>query len=161
MPNDGITTRLHPKLKAALEGFWRDRGETPSAGLRHVAEEWWTLQHLPRLHFRDGVSGRRASLRQGPDVWELVMVARDYGFDPTDLADDPWTVESTSGPEWHFYVPQEITDRLNAHFGGAVHHEDMRQGLLYAGFFPKTVSREIEANARAARALGRAIAAAL
>lgn len=160
MANDVITTRIHPKLKASLEEFWRDQGETPSAGLRHIAEEWWTLQHLPRLHFRDGASGRRAALRLGPDVWELVMVARDYGFDPTSLPQDPWlrSAPDRSGPEWHFDIPSEIAGRLHAHFGGAVSYEDLHQGLLYAALFANTVTREIQANDRAARALSRALA---
>lgn len=165
MPSAVITTRLHPKLKASLEEFWRHQGENPSAGLRHIAEEWWTLQHLPHIHFRDGVSGRRAALRQGPDVWELVMVARDYGFDSASLPADPWLEsarESTSdrsGTEWHFNFPSDIADRLSDHFGGAVGREEIRQGLLYAALFPEAVSEGIEANDRAARALGLALAA--
>ena len=39
------------------------------------------MEHYPAIAFRDGVSGRRAILRSGPDVWEVVMVARDYGDD--------------------------------------------------------------------------------
>ncbi|HEX6747572.1 MAG TPA: hypothetical protein VF092_09815 [Longimicrobium sp.] len=49
--------------------------------MRRVAEEWWTLQNLSAIEFRNGVTGRRASVRGGPDVWETVMVQRDYGDD--------------------------------------------------------------------------------
>lgn len=156
-----ITTRLHPKLKASLEEFWRERGENPSAGLRHIAEEWWTLQHLPRIHFVDGASGRRAALRQGPDIWELVMVSRDYGFDPSNLPDDPWLGFKSGhlGPEWNFFVPPDVADHLREHFGGTIAPEDLRHGLLYAALFPATVSKEIAVNDRAARALSRALGA--
>lgn len=59
----------------------QERGEGPSIGLRRVVEEWWALQHFPGIEFRDGVSGRRAALREGPDVWDVVMVARDLDND--------------------------------------------------------------------------------
>ncbi len=39
------------------------------------------MQEFPAIEFRDGVSGHRAGIRGGPDVWEVVRVARDYGSD--------------------------------------------------------------------------------
>lgn len=32
----------------------------------------------PGVLFRDGPSGRRATLSQGPDVWEIIMVLNDF-----------------------------------------------------------------------------------
>ena len=39
------------------------------------------MQEFPAVTFHDGVSGRRARLRGGPDVWEIVSVWRDYAPD--------------------------------------------------------------------------------
>ena len=72
---------LIPRDTSDMEEFWRAHGEGPSSGLRRVAEEWWAMQRFPAIAFRDGVSGRRARLRGGPDVWEVVAVWRDYDPD--------------------------------------------------------------------------------
>jgi hypothetical protein len=33
--------------------------------------------------FRDGPTGRRAGLANGPDVWEVIVVLKDFGRGPT------------------------------------------------------------------------------
>jgi hypothetical protein len=76
-----MSARLDDWLKESLEEFWRAHGERPSTGLRRVAEEWWATQQFPDIVFYDGVSGRRARLREGPDVWEVIAVWRDYAPD--------------------------------------------------------------------------------
>ncbi|CAN5187812.1 hypothetical protein BH20GEM2_BH20GEM2_11000 [soil metagenome] len=121
-----MSARVHDWLKADIEGFWRTHGAGPSAGLRHVAEEWWAMQRFPAIAFRDGVSGRRAHLRGGPDVWEVVSVARDYG-----------------GNQYGFYE----------HFAPFLTGEMLDQALTYAERFPDSVERMIEQNARIERML--------
>jgi hypothetical protein len=37
-------------------------------------------EHLG-IVFRDGPTGRRAGLAGGPDVWEVIVVLRDFGQD--------------------------------------------------------------------------------
>jgi hypothetical protein len=108
-------------LKADIEGFWRNHGEGPSTGLRYVAEEWWAMHRFPAIAFRDGVSGRRAHLRDGPDVWEVVMVAHDYGGDRVGFHD---------------------------HFAPYVAPEALDQALLYAERFPNQVESMVEGNRR-------------
>lgn len=120
------TTRLPDWLERELRAFWETHGEGPSIGLRRVVEEWWAMQHFPAIEFRDGVSGRRAALREGPDVWEVVMVARDY---PDDL------------------------DALAAHFGGHVAREALAQALAYAQRFPDEIQEWIAENKRVGRFL--------
>ncbi|MGD8277303.1 MAG: hypothetical protein PVH00_04720, partial [Gemmatimonadota bacterium] len=73
-----MSARMDDWLKESLEEYWRVRGERPSTGLRRVAEEWWAMMEFPAISFHDGVSGRRARLRGGPDVWEVAAVWRDY-----------------------------------------------------------------------------------
>lgn len=122
-----ITARLDDWLRSEIERFWKARGEGPSSGLRRVVEEWWAMSHFSAIAFRDGVSGRRAVLRGGPDVWEVVMVARAYGAD-------------RSG--------------LHEHFGGAIPPEALEQALAYADRFPAEIEAMIAGNERVERMLG-------
>lgn len=121
-----LTARVDDWLDEAVREFWKIQGEGPSSGFRHIVEEWWTLQHLPALEFRDGVSGRRAGLRGGPDVWEVAMVARDYEGD---------------------------VEALASHFGGLIATGALAQALEYAERFPDEVGRRIEQNLRIERML--------
>lgn len=121
-----LTARVDDWLDNEVRDFWKAHGEGPSSGFRHIVEEWWTLQNLPALEFRDGVSGRRAGLRNGPDVWEVVLTARDYGGD---------------------------LDALAEHFGGLLPKADLGQALEYAERFPGAVERRIEENLRIERML--------
>lgn len=115
-----ITARLPEWLDDELRGFWARHGEGPSAGLRQVAEEWWTLQRFPELEFRDGVAGRRAGVRGGPDVWEVVEIHSEL----------------------------EDLDRLVDHFGGSVSSDGLEQALGYAEQFGEIVEEWIERNRR-------------
>lgn len=116
-----MSARVDDWLKAEIESFWRAHGERPSAGLRCVAEEWWAVQRFPAITFREGVSGRRAGLRGGPDVWEVVTVARDYGDDRAG-----------------FYE----------HFDPSVARDALAQALAYAERFPEQIEASIEQNRR-------------
>jgi hypothetical protein len=119
-----MSARVDDWLKEHIEGFWRGHGEGPSAGLRRIAEEWWTMQTLPALAFRDGVPGRRAHIRGGPDVWEVEAVARDYGED---------------------------REGFLRHFDPFVSPEALDQALAYAHRFPEELDRWIERNRRLER----------
>jgi hypothetical protein len=118
------TTRLASWLRDDLDLLWKTRGEDPSTGLRRIVEEWWAMENYPAIAFRDGVSGRRAILRSGPDVWEVVMVARDYGDD---------------------------RESLRLHFGESVSQEALDQALAYAERFPEAVEAMIAGNGRVER----------
>jgi uncharacterized protein (DUF433 family) len=85
------------------------------------------MSHFPAIAFRDGVSGRRAVLRSGPDVWEVVMVARDYGDDRKALLE---------------------------HFGEPMSAEMLDQALAYAERFPDEIEAMIAENERMERLLG-------
>ncbi|MGH7475254.1 MAG: hypothetical protein ACRELD_03110 [Longimicrobiales bacterium] len=115
-------------LKERLEAFWREHGERPSTGLRRVAEEWWAMQEFPAISFQDGVSGRRARLRGGPDVWEVVAVWRDY-----------------SGDREGFYE----------HFAPYASRDVLDQALGYAERFGEEIETMIEQNQRLERLVAR------
>lgn len=121
-----LTARVEDWLGEEVRGFWEAHGKGPSSGFRHVVEEWWTLQNLPALEFRDGVAGRRAAIRNGPDVWEVAMVAADYEGD---------------------------TEALAEHFGGRINADALRQAMEYAERFPAEVRARIDENLRIERLL--------
>jgi hypothetical protein len=124
MATVAASTRLADWLEQEVRTFWEEHGEGSSVGLRRVVEEWWALQHFPALEFREGVSGRRAGLRGGPDVWEVVMVARDYSDD---------------------------LDELTAHFGGRISPDALQQVIAYVEWFAEEVNGWIDENGRIGR----------
>ena len=71
-------TRLPTWIDQEIRRYLKKYGEKPSPVYRRIIEEWWVTEVMPLLEFRDGVSGRRVGLRAGPDVWEVVLVARQY-----------------------------------------------------------------------------------
>lgn len=124
-----VTARVDDWLDEEIRRFWEERGVGPSTGFRRMAEEWWVAQRFPRLEFRDGVSGRRAGIRGGPDVWEVIMVASDVGEDP---------------------------DALHDHFEGLVEREGLEQALDYADRFRDSVEELVAENERVGRMLASA-----
>ncbi len=52
-----------------------------------LLEESRRMTEFPRITFVDRASGRTACVQRGLDVWEYVMVARDYGFEAGAVAD--------------------------------------------------------------------------
>jgi hypothetical protein len=117
-----ISASFDDWLAEEIQALAARSGEDPAAGLRRVVEEWWVLQHFPALEFRDGAAGRRAAVRGGPDVWEILLVAHDYGDD---------------------------RDGLQQHFGGLLSVEMLDQALAYAERFRDAVQALIADNERA------------
>lgn len=58
-----------------------------SAANRLVDEGLRTIEH-PGIAFRDGVTGRRAGLVGGPDVWEVVRALRSARVTEPELAEE-------------------------------------------------------------------------
>lgn len=126
MTTKPITTRLPDWIDRDIREYWQRHGEKPSPGFRRAIEEWWTMQNLPLIEFREGVSGRRASLRGGPDVWEVCMVARDCDWD---------------------------LHRLDEHFGGHVPRDALEQARQYEQWFPQQIDAWLRENERIERVL--------
>ena len=70
-----LCTRIPPELELELESRFADLDWSPSEGLRAIVREWLVLGRFPGLEFRDTAVGRRAALRGGPEVWEVVAVS--------------------------------------------------------------------------------------
>ncbi len=68
-----ISVRLDDRLAQKLKLSASAAGETVSDRLRRYAEEGARRDEHPLITFRDGPSGRRAGLINGPDVWEIAM----------------------------------------------------------------------------------------
>lgn len=118
-----LSVKLRPWLEEELRQEFEERGQSVSEGLRRALEEWWTARHLPAIEFREGPSGRRAAVEDGPEVWEIVSARRDYGDD---------------------------REGLGEHFGW-LDEEALDAALEYYERFPEPVDERIEENERTAR----------
>jgi len=72
------------------------------------------MDEHPLIRFADGPSGRRARLVGGPDVWEVIAVARD---NEGDLAETAAYLELSLGlvqaaASYYAAYPQEVDERL-------------------------------------------------
>jgi hypothetical protein len=68
----------------------------------------------PLIRFADGPSGRRARLIGGPDVWEVIAVARDNDGDLNETAaylEIPLGLIQSAASYYAAY-PQEIDERI-------------------------------------------------
>ena len=64
-------------------------GLSTSSAAAMLVEEGLRMDAHPGVVFRDGPSGRRAGLIQGPDVWEVIAAVRDVrGAEPKLAAHD-------------------------------------------------------------------------
>ena len=122
-----ITTRLPDWMDREIRAYWERQGVKPSPGYRRTIEEWWVCANLPLLEFREGVSGRRAGVRGGPDVWEVALVARDLGDEGA---------------------------QLEGHFGGYLSAAAIQQALRYIVQFPEAIRDQLRENERVGQVLG-------
>jgi hypothetical protein len=81
-----VSVRLDDTLAERLRLRARAAGETLSDRLRRYAEEGTRREEHPMITFRDGPTGRRAKLLDGPDVWEVAMWVEDLEAEPDPLA---------------------------------------------------------------------------
>ena len=75
-----MTNPLSIRFDAALLERLRRRAglqdSTPSGLAQRLVDEGLRSQEHPGIVFRDGPSGRRATLVGGPDVWEVISAVR-------------------------------------------------------------------------------------
>jgi hypothetical protein len=63
---------MDERVLARLSRRSRELGEPKSRVAERLIDEGLRMEEFPGIVFRDGPSGRRASLLGGPDVWEVV-----------------------------------------------------------------------------------------
>jgi hypothetical protein len=73
-----LSIRFDPAILDRLRRRARSvPGATPSGLAQRFVDEGLRMAEHPGVTFRDGPTGRRASLILGPDVWEVVKAARE------------------------------------------------------------------------------------
>jgi len=82
-----VSVRLDDLLAERLRLRARAAGESLSERLRRYADEGVRRDEHPMVTFRDGPSGRRAGLINGPDVWEVAMWIDDLDQVPDSAAE--------------------------------------------------------------------------
>jgi hypothetical protein len=106
----------------------RVRSESEGISTSRLAEryvdEGLRMDEHPGIEFRDGPAGRRASLKRGLDVWELVMVFKDYerhGGDVMPAVAEHLSLDATQvedGLRYYAAFPEEIDDRIASNLDG-------------------------------------------
>jgi uncharacterized protein (DUF433 family) len=110
MASSTVATRLPEPLLREVRRFAKRGRLGPSEALRAIVAEWVAMAKYPAIVFRDGPVGRRPGLRVGPDIWEIVMVAREAGADVAALREH-------FGP----HLSPEVIEQALAY--AAEHHE--------------------------------------
>jgi hypothetical protein len=115
-----VSVRLDDSLAERLRLRARAAGETLSDRLRRYAEEGTRREEHPLITFRDGPTGRRAKLLDGPDVWEVAMWVEDLNAEPdplATLAEDSALTRSQIDAALSYRVayPDEIAARIELH----------------------------------------------
>ena len=124
-PTPGAVVVALPRAQPELEERFFALDWSPSEGLRAVVAEWLATNRFPELEFRDSAVGRRAAVRGGPEVWEVVAIAENAGGGPGGL------------------------DAARTHFAW-VEQRGLEQALSYADTYPGEIRRIIERNRRLA-----------
>jgi uncharacterized protein (DUF433 family) len=63
---------MNQQTLARLDAGARRRGEAKARTAERLIDEGLRMEDNPGIVFRDGLSGRRAALAGGPDVWEVI-----------------------------------------------------------------------------------------
>jgi hypothetical protein len=115
-----VSVRLDDALAERLRLRARAAGETLSDRLRRYAEEGARREEHPLITFRDGPTGRRAKLVDGPDVWEVTMWLEELSaeLDPVAaLVEDSVLTQAQieAAMRYRATYPDEIAARIELH----------------------------------------------
>jgi hypothetical protein len=127
-----ISVRFPDEVARRLRRSGAGTGEATSGLVVRLVDEGIRMAEHPGVVFRDGPTGRRAGLAAGPDVWEIVVVLRDY---------------SESGAT-------EAVRRAAKWLG--ITEAQVRTAESYYASFPDEIDDRIEMNEAAAAATQRA-----
>ena len=118
--SENVSVRLEDGLAQRLRLRARAAGETLSDRLRRYAEEGVRRDEHPLITFRDGPTGRRAGLIDGPDVWEVAMWVDELSGEPDPVAalinDSVLTRPKIEAAlRYRIAYPEEIDVRIELH----------------------------------------------
>lgn len=120
-----LSIRFDTIVLDRLRGIALAQDTTPSGLAQRLVDEGLRAYEHPGIVFRDGLSGRRAALVAGPDVWEVVAALR----------------ASSSRGEAAVAATAEEMDLSPA---------AVRIALDYYGSYPEEIDRQVDGNERAA-----------
>jgi hypothetical protein len=118
-----VSVRLDDSLANPLRLRARAAVATLSDRLRRYAEDGTRREEHPMITFRDGATGRRAKLLDGPDVWEVAMWVEDLSAEPdpaATLARESGLTQSQidTALSYRAAYPDEISARIELHRRG-------------------------------------------
>jgi hypothetical protein len=74
-----FSIRMSERTLARLDVGAQRRGEAKSRTAERLIDEGLRMEDHPGIVFKDGPTGRRAALANGPDVWEVVKTLKEMG----------------------------------------------------------------------------------
>ena len=118
---DGVLTGVQAQVQACGEVSPTQRVSDPAARLQPEPDPPVDRHAVPReITFRDGPTGRRAGLVNGPDVWEVALWLQDLRAEPDPVA--ALVEESSLTPaqidavvRYQSDYPDEIAARIELH----------------------------------------------
>ena len=78
MASRRISIGLEGDSLERLDEHSRETGESRSAAAERLIEEGLRMARHPGIVFRDGATGRRPALADGPQVWALARIFREW-----------------------------------------------------------------------------------
>jgi Ribbon-helix-helix protein, copG family. len=109
-----VSLRLPDETVKRLKGIARRAGRSVNEAAARSLEEWLRQEEFADIEFRSVGAERHACLKGALPVWQLVMVARDYGMDAAKTAAHFRMPEVRVRAGLHYYevYPQEIDDAI-------------------------------------------------
>ena len=121
--------RLPDEVRTRLDDESRRIASAPSSLAVVLIDEGLKMRRFAGIVFRDGPTGRRAGLANGPDVWEIVRDLRHHGVDGDQISavaeETGLAVELVDlAADYYATFPDEIDDRIAADVRAA---EELRE----------------------------------
>jgi hypothetical protein len=109
-----VSLRLPEETAERLKQFARRAGRTINEMGARSIEEWLRQNEFTDIEFRSINGERHACIKGAAPIWQLIMVARDYGMDAEKTAAHfRWPVSRVKAG-FHYYeaYPEEIDQAL-------------------------------------------------
>jgi uncharacterized protein (DUF433 family) len=117
VPTSPVSLRLSKRTSEKVERIAALEHRTIADTVRMLTEEAIKMREFPEILFASGPTGRRATFRRGPDVWEVL--------EPYVIAGLSWEALCSSYPEldesllrtavrYYESYPEEINARIQA-----------------------------------------------
>jgi uncharacterized protein (DUF433 family) len=122
MPIPPVSLRLSEGTSEKVRRIAAIEHRSIADTVRILTEEAIKMREFPEIAFTTGPTGRRASFRRGPDVWEIL--------EPYVISDMDWEALRASYPEldesllrtavrYYETYPEEINARIDANSGSS------------------------------------------